>query len=194
LAANQQYFNESLASFVANDLTPLYLNERFGPNNAELQKYDEAMKFGEQNFALMSDANQQLTALYASPLSDADKYARKKQILTALHQKVPFIRPPNNATLIGVQLYNEGKVEMTELRQRCGDWPRFLAAVDSLETDDFGGPQSAIIGPALKSLTQRGCRPFPKKKRKIRQPQVRRQRERNARHRDCPSCQSPPQN
>ncbi len=191
LAANQQYFNESLASFVANDLTPQYLIERFGPNNAELQKYEEAMQFGERNFALMSEANTQLTALYQSPQSDAHKLAQKKQILQALHQKIPFVRPPNNATLIGVQLYNEGKAEMAELRQRCGDWPRFLAAVDSLVTEDFGGPQSAIIGPALKSLTLRDCRPFPKKKRKIWQPQVRRQRERNARHRECPTCQPP---
>jgi predicted aminopeptidase len=185
LAANQQYFNESLASFVANDLAPRYLVERFGPDNEELQKYREAMDFGERNFKLMSDANQQLTALYASPLSAPEKLARKKQILKDLHAKIPFVRPPNNATLIGVQLYNEGKAEMAALRERCGDWPRFLAAVDSLRTEHFGAPQSAIIGPALDGLTKRGCRPHPKKKRTIWQPQVRRQRERQERYGDC---------
>ncbi len=185
LAPDQQYFNESLASFVANEMTPKYLTERFGPYSIELTEYLAAMERGQVNFELMSAANTALTNLYMSPLSDEEKYRQKKKILDDLTSKVPFETPPNNATLIGVQLYNEGKVEMEELRATCGTWERFLAAVDSLRPRDFGMEQSPFIGPALKGLTVRGCVPHPPPKKRIYQKQWRQRTHRMA-HRESP--------
>lgn len=161
LVPDQQYFNESLASFVANQLTPPYLAERFGTSAPELLEYLAAIHRGEQNFELMAQANTELSALYMTALPPDEKLARKRAILDELARKVPFETPPNNATLIGVQLYNEGKAEMQELFLRCGTWQRFIAATGSLRTHHFGAPQSPEIGPALKELSARGCEPFP---------------------------------
>lgn len=161
LVPDQQYFNESLASFVGRELTPPYLTQHYGPESVELREYLAAMERGQLNFELMAQANTELTALYMSTLPPEEKLRRKQAILDELASKVPFEAPPNNATLIGVQLYNEGQAEMEELFARCGTWQRFIAAAGSLRTHHFGVEQSPQIGPALKALTARGCEPFP---------------------------------
>jgi predicted aminopeptidase len=178
LAPNQQYFNESLASFVANDLAPQYLTLHFGAGSEELRHYTDAMDRGLVNFELMAKANLELTAIYASDLPDVEKAVHKKRVLGKLSATVPFEEPPNNATLIGVQLYNEGKQEMAELQNRCGTWQRFLTATGSLRTRHFGEVQSPVIGPALRRLTLRGCEPFPIREGKIWLKQLRDQRAR----------------
>jgi predicted aminopeptidase len=171
-----------LASFVARELTPDYLLEFYGPEAIETKEYLAAVDRGQVNLELMSEANLRLTQLYASPLSDADKLAQKEALLQKLAAQVPFEAPPNNATLIGVQLYNEGQAEMEELRATCGTWQRFLGAVASLQTKHFGIEQSPQIGPALSALSRRGCVPFPKPRRPIWSKQVRQQRLRRPPH------------
>lgn len=162
LAPNQQYFNESLASFVAGELTPIYLKQYYGAESVELREYENAMLGGERNWARMADANTELTRIYQSPWSDELKLREKRRVLEQLAREVTFAQPPNNATLIGVQLYNEGKREMEQLREACGEWLSFLGAVDSMRTEHFGAEQSPVIGPALEELTRRGCVPFPR--------------------------------
>ncbi len=178
LVPDQQYFNESLASFVARELTPPYLLEFYGLDALETQEYLAAFERGNVNLELMSEANLALTELYMSELPDAEKLRRKRAILTELAEKVPFESPPNNATLIGVQLYNEGKVEMEELSRVCGSWPRFLKAVASLRTQHFGIEQAPEIGPPLKALSERRCVPFPAPRRTTWSKQVRQQKQR----------------
>ena len=161
LITNQQYFNESLASFVAEAMTPHYLEQHYGPDSDELTRYLEAMETGKATTKLLVDAYNALNIVYASQLEESVKRSEKQRIIEYLMSKIPFEQRPNNATLIGFQLYQEGNEEFAQLLRACeGDWHRFLAATHSLPADLFPTEQSNQIAGAIEALTRRGCEPF----------------------------------
>jgi predicted aminopeptidase len=162
LLENQQYFNESLASFVADQLTPLYLRERFGEHSQELLSYVKLRREKEQATDLLLRAYFELSELYESDSNEAHKRREKARIFAAIERAIPFESPPNNATLIGFALYHEGKAEMARLRRTCPSWPDFLTAVSSADARHFAGPQSPEIGPVFELLAEAECRPFHK--------------------------------
>lgn len=160
LVENQQYFNESLASFVANELTPTYLVQRFGKDSVELRAYEETLLKGKVVVEILGDAFAKLNALYMSAASPEAKLAEKARIFHELQSQLDFETPPNNATLIGFALYHEGEQEMKQLRATCSSWPAFIKAVQSLRADDFPTEQSPAIGPVFDRLTRLGCQPL----------------------------------
>ena len=167
LIKDQQYYNESLAAFVGDTMAAHYLQRRSGEQMpAELRAYLEGRRRGRQRAKRLNEVHEELDAVYKSPISDAEKYERKKQIIDRLMQEMRLARRPNNATLIGFKLYHVGRDDFSELFAACGySWRRFLAAAGSLNTDDFGEPQRAEFGPVVAALRQRGCptelRPLP---------------------------------
>lgn len=162
LVGNQQYFNESAASFVANELTPVYLSERFGPESPELLEYLTAQATGRIVVAILADAVARLNAVYASSWPDAVKYREKARITRELQLQLQLPETPNNASLFGFALYHEGEAEMRRLRSLCPSWPAFITAVGSLTEAQFAIEQSPVIGPVFDLLSARGCRPLPR--------------------------------
>lgn len=159
LIKDQQFFNESLASFIADTMTGEYLQYTTGEAMpAELHAYLYAKQVGERRVKQFNGFYQELDAVYGSELPDAEKYARKKQIIDRLVKELRLTSRPNNATLIGFRLYQVGGPNFTALYDACEhNWRRFLSAVSSVSTPDFGQEQSSEIGPVLDRLRERGC-------------------------------------
>jgi predicted aminopeptidase len=162
LVGNQQYFNESAASFVANELTPVYLTEHFGAESVELREYLAAQANGKVVIEILANTVQQLNAVYMSPLPNEHKYREKARITRELQALLQLPETPNNASLFGFSLYHEGETEMRRLAGTCASWPAFIDAVGSLTEEQFPVEQSPVIGPVFDLLTARDCRPLPR--------------------------------
>ncbi len=159
LIKDQQYYNESLASFVGDTMTGQYLQQRSGERMpAELVAYLSARRFGQLRAQQLNQAYQRLDALYRGPLPAAEKLRHKQQIIDELVKEMSLAQRPNNATLIGYKLYSVGKDDFSALYAACGySWRRFLHAASSLSSEDFGQDQRAEFGPVVDALRQRGC-------------------------------------
>ncbi len=183
LIKDQQYYNESLASFVGDTMAGQYLQQRSGERMpAELRAYLLGKRFGQMRAKELNLAYQRLDAVYQSTLPDEQKLARKKELIDELVERLRLVQRPNNATLIGFRLYQVGKDDFSALYAACGhDWRRFLTAASSLSTADFGEEQRAEFGPVVAALTAKGCptelfpiKPFESPDRRLRTKQRRR--------------------
>jgi predicted aminopeptidase len=155
---SQSSFNESLADFVADQLTERYLTERLSLDRWELYEYREAAVQREEREKRFHKAYVDLDRLYRGKLSDADKLARKAVILRELEQDVDFWRPINNATLIGSRTYHGGNDVFGEVFAHCGrDWERFWTLMKTIDEDSFAEPQQADINPLLRRLMKKPC-------------------------------------
>jgi predicted aminopeptidase len=162
LVSDQQFFNESLAGYIGNTATPEYLAEYYGPNSTELKLYEDAVQTGEVNTQKLGQAVEELTALYMSPLPDAQKLEHKDRTMHRLQRELELEFLPNNATLIGFQLYHEGTEDFDALYATCGQsWPRFIRATESLRPRHFDAEQTSNIGPTIQRLIGAGCEPLP---------------------------------
>jgi predicted aminopeptidase len=159
LIKDQQYFNESLASFIADTMTGEYLQHVSGQAQPpELRAYDAGKRFGLARVKQFNGFYQELDAVYRSDLPDAAKYEKKRQIIDRIVKELRLTQRPNNATLIGFRLYQVGGPNFSALYDACAhNWRRFLSAVASVSTRDFGQEQSSEIGPVLDRLRARGC-------------------------------------
>jgi predicted aminopeptidase len=158
LMNDQSTYNESIASFVGDTMAEQYLLERFGPDSAELVAYRLELAEDRRRGARMAAAYEELDTLYRSNVPDADKLARKRQLLAALDAELELPYRPNNATLLGFKTYNAGLPEFDALYQACEqEWPRFFAAVRTLDAKDFPEPQEEDIGPIIARLVGAGC-------------------------------------
>lgn len=161
LMNDQSTYNESLASFVGDTMAEQYLLERFGPDSAELAAYRLELVEDRRRGARMAAAYEELDALYRGKLPDAEKLTRKRQLLAAVDAELELAFRPNNASLLGFKTYNAGLPEFAALYQACAqEWPRFFAAVRTLEAKDFPEPQEEDIGPIIARLAGAGCRPM----------------------------------
>jgi predicted aminopeptidase len=141
---HQAFFNESLASFVAEKLTPLYLRETRGADSAEERAYVESLAYQEKYYRRMHDAYGELDRLYQSPISDDEKRTKKAAILGKLRQdlRIREGRDLNNATLIGHREYGGNRDVFERAFEKCGrDWGRFLRALGKVDSKVFGEKQ-----------------------------------------------------
>lgn len=182
LISDQQVFNESLASFVADTMTPDFMRRAYSDRPELGRIYDETRQQSKRFINKLVLAFQQLNWVYLSELPDDVKLAFKTRVIDALMAEIPFQERPNNATLIGFQLYQEGTEAFEELFAACRrSWPSFIEAVDSLRPEHFDGPQSMNIGPPVRLLTAAGCRALPEPPTEQRESkQLRQRRSRNA--------------
>lgn len=161
LLPNQQYFNESLASFIADTMTPHYLAQYYGAESEELKRYLDTMNTSKATTRLLVEAFNALNIVYSSQLDESVKRSEKQRIMDYLMSKLPFEQRPNNATLIGFQLYQAGTEALTRLLEVCQrDWHRFIAATRSIPPDLFPAAQSDRIAEPIEALTRRQCEPF----------------------------------
>lgn len=145
---DQATFNESLASFVGDQMADQYLVTRFGAESEEVALYREELAEYAERGVKMAAAYKKLEALYASDKPESIKLASKKKILARLRIEADLRYAPNNAALIGFKTYNSGLAELARVFADCGGkWPAFFAAVASVERDDFPDEQLDDIGP-----------------------------------------------
>jgi predicted aminopeptidase len=142
---HQAFFNESLANFVSEGLTPLYLAETRGKDSPELKTYRAALIRQEKYFARMHEAYEELDRVYRGSESDEQKRNRKSEILDRLKTDLKWRadRTLNNATLLGFREYSGNREIWERLFAKCGkDWPRFLEALSRIDSDSFSGSQT----------------------------------------------------
>jgi predicted aminopeptidase len=182
LVKDQQYFNESLASFVADEMTSGYLALRFGEDSAQLRIYRERYELYRQHTRLMLRAFDELSFLYQSEQTDEAKSRRKRAIYAELSTRLEAETEINNATLVGIQLYQGAPAEFRALFEACGgSWPRLLQATGGLRSEHFVDEQTPDFGPVLTRLAHAECRrpaPVLPKARPLHSTPSRQQRER----------------
>lgn len=148
----QSYFNESVASFAADLLTPKYLTTRAGEASAELSAYLRSEKQSAERRKLLHEGYVELEAVYSdSGASDAQKLEKKARVLERLRKDLGFKREINNATLIQFKTYDVGRKDFDALYERCGrDWARFWKFVQTLGPGSFPAEQmedfSGVLG------------------------------------------------
>lgn len=158
LIKDQQYFNESLASYIADTMTLQYLAARFGSTSPELERYVEQQKYVEVRAAELNRGYRELDEVYRSDKRREEKLALKRQIIDELVRRMQLAKRPNNATLIGFRLYQVGGDEFAGLLAACGnDWRRFLTAVSRVPSAAFGAPHQQDFGPVMERMTAAGC-------------------------------------
>ncbi len=144
--ASQTLFNESLANFVAEQLTDVYMTERLRTDRWTIFDYHEAQHGHDARARRMHGAYLELAALYGSSAPDAEKLRKKQAILDALRKELGIKGTLNNAVLAQAQTYNSGTDAFADLLKACGgQWPRFLAAVRRIGKDDFKVPDQREI-------------------------------------------------
>jgi predicted aminopeptidase len=158
---NQSELNESLASFVADKLTPLWLAKRFGPGSPELSAYLEQEEHSAEILERLERAYRDLKALYASKKPRAQKLAEKERYLREVEAELGLARPLNNARLAGYDSYHGGDEALSGLLHACGTIPRLVRAAKTIRPSDFTEEQQSDLAPIAKKLaaacTRRGA-------------------------------------
>lgn len=141
--SNQSTFNESLASFVADQMTIDFLKNAKIATPAEMAAYTKAEARGEERRKKMHAAYEELNRLYESSLSDSEKLEKKATILKALAEALEAKRPINNALLIQYKTYDTGGEFFARMLSSCrGGMKGFLKALSKLKPSDFSENQS----------------------------------------------------
>ena len=154
----QTYFNESLANFVANELTKPYLIDRLQLDRWQLLAYEQGKLRGDRRARRMHETYKLLEAVYASDASEADKLAQKVRITEALREELGFWRPVNNATLAQSRQYHGANDSFDRLFAHCGHaWPRFWALIKTIEGGDFAEDQQKAIDGLIERLLSQPC-------------------------------------
>lgn len=144
----QAYFNESLASFVADRLVLLYLQGQ----TASLASYTQDQEQGLKRLKLYREAYQALATLYEQSLPDAQKLAQKDEILTRLMKDLGAKRKLTNAALVQFKTYATGEEEFARVLKDAGHWPGFWKRIMTLNEKSFLRPQQEDLGVVLKTL------------------------------------------
>lgn len=153
---SEAWFNESLASFVADRLTDEYLDWSRGSQSPEAKSFASTQAWREQLSQRLAEAYAQLDAIYNSKATDAEKLAQKTEILDRLTRELHFRRPINNATLIQFRTYDANHDAYERLLRACGtSWPRFFDALRTLKPTSFGAQDQHDLGPVLAPLAAR---------------------------------------
>ena len=156
--SGQSYFNESLADFVAGQLTPTYLAQAHGVDSEPLRAYTKSEVEGQAREKDFRTSYAELERLYASSAPDVEKLERKAKMLGDLKTRLGFKRDINNATLVQFKTYGSGKQEFQTLLRACGgEWARFWRAINRIDGSALGTPQQQNLGPALLRQAQGGC-------------------------------------
>jgi predicted aminopeptidase len=154
----QSYFDESIASFIADRLTPEYLRQSRGASSKELEAYLKSEEIGRERAKILHEAYLELDRLYGSELGKEEKLAKKTEIYARLKADLGIKRDINNATLIQYKTYNTGQTQFEELFAACQkDWKRFLSSLQTLRPESFKGTQQENLSTVLKPLVERKC-------------------------------------
>ena len=150
---NQSYFNESLASFVADVLTERYFQSKGDVDREAYAKYMERRMRSEELRKRMAQAYSDLKQVYDSNLDPVKKREQKAAYLDSLQSETGFKRKISNATLIQFQTYDPGDHGFGELLKKTnGDVQAFLRLLSKLREEDFEHPQMEELRGLLRTL------------------------------------------
>jgi len=154
---DQSAFDESLASYVADELTWTLVVGRSGLHSPEVQAWLANEARAVRWLTELRRAHDELAALYASSLPDGEKLTRKEARLSELQKTLGLKRRYNNADLAGVRTYDSGRAAFARLHRACGAWKTMLDAVATLKPSDFAEPQQARFDDVIDALAARAC-------------------------------------
>jgi len=150
---NQSYFNESLASFLADILTERYFRDHGGLKSDSYQSYLKQRERSDGIRKRMAQAFQDLKKVYESEVDPSKKREQKESYLNALQAELGFKRRITNATLIQFQTYDPGDHGFGALFKKTNeDVQVFLRLLSKLRAEDFEHPQMEELRGVLGKL------------------------------------------
>jgi predicted aminopeptidase len=138
LVADQPFFNESIASYVADAMTDQWVIDRFGDGSPQQLAWLYGQAARDVRTARMFATYAELDALYKSTKSNTDKLEAKRLIIDELVDEMRLRRRPNNASLIELRVYQAGATGLAEAHRGCGDLRHMVLAAKQLTRSDFG--------------------------------------------------------
>jgi predicted aminopeptidase len=155
LVPDQPFFNESFAEYVGDVMTDRWVVDRFGEGAPEQLAWLITQATGAARVARMFATYHELDELYKSKASDADKRAKKQQVIDALVDELRLRRRPNNASLVELRVYRAGGTTLGEAHRACGDLRTLIAAAKTLRRSDFNKDLQEDLAPVSKKLAER---------------------------------------
>jgi predicted aminopeptidase len=157
LVNDQQFFNESLASYIADSLTDFWISQRFGPGSPEEIAWTLGQALHLPRVARLLSTYKALKAVYESKRTRAQKLAEKAKIIDELVADLKMRKRPNNASLTEVRVYQGGAAPLQLAHRACGDLRSLLDAAKTLKRSDFRKPFEDDLTAIGKLLGER-CR------------------------------------
>lgn len=158
LIADEPFFNESFASYVADSLTNHWIDTRFGPGSPEELSWTIGQAFQYTRALRFQAAYQLLQKIYNSKRARADKLVEKAKIIDELVADLRLHRRPNNASLTESRAYHGGLASMVTAHRDCGDLTALIAAAKTLDRSDFQRDLQDDLAPIGKLLGTRCSR------------------------------------
>jgi predicted aminopeptidase len=155
LVPDQPFFNESLATYIADKLTDHWIIERFGRGSPEELAWTLGQAVHLARISRQLDAYQQLKKLYESSLPRDAKLKQKTKIIDELVDDLKLRRRPNNATLTETRVYNGGVTPLIDAHRACGDLRRLVLAARTLTRADFTQKLQEDLVPIGKRIAER---------------------------------------
>lgn len=155
LVADEPFFNESFASYIADALTDHWIELHFGPGSPEELAWTLGQAVHGPRTARLLATYEALKKLYAGSLPRAQKLAEKARIIDELVADLHLRRRPNNATLTETRVYNGGVEPILAAHRACGDLRSLVEAGRTLSRRDFDKPLQDDLAPIGKVLAKR---------------------------------------
>ena len=146
-------FNESLANFIGEQGTLVYLTQRYGAASPEVQHYRDVRADARVFEAYMHALIERLKALYQQPISREDKLHRREQLFADAKTGYPAVFPDmktpyyrryferrllNNAILLSFQQYHsDGSFFEQALAEHNDDLRQMIAAFKTLRSEQI---------------------------------------------------------
>jgi predicted aminopeptidase len=149
----QAYFNESSASFIADQLTPEYLDQYHQKDSFEKKSYLESQMRWSEKEKVFHDTYQRLEELYKSSKTHDEKLLEKKKILDQIKIDLKLVREINNAALIQYKTYHTGyEVFKILFKKSNSNWPEFISSLKKFNKASFSKPHQDDLSELLKSV------------------------------------------
>lgn len=152
LVPDEPFFNESVATYIADTITDHWIVERFGRGSPEELAWTLGQALGAHRTARTMESYAELKKLYASTLPRAQKLEQKAKIIDQLVADLRLRRRPNNASLTESRVYNGGANALIDAHRTCGDLRSLVLAAKTLTRDKFDKSLQEDLVPIARAI------------------------------------------